>query len=165
MRVVLIGFLLVLTSCGAAEVSAEEQAQIDAAKIAAVEKAAILPPVPVSLEPITFTDIEENDLFGAGCSFVSAGSKDVIVLAQPDRALLKLDGKISRLAADKGSPLGPIASNSKYDGKEHSLKLKFAENEGRASGVETVNFPANIEIRNGRDQIVYGADGEAQCGT
>ena len=165
MRAIILGFSLALASCGGAEVSAEEQARIDAAKIAAVEKAAILPPVPISPETITFTDIERNELFGAGCSFNMVGVDDAIALTQPDRGILKLDGKIVRLAADRGSPIGPLGSQSKYDGKKYSMKLKIENSAGKKFGVETVKFPARIEVRNGRDQMVFSADGEAQCGS
>lgn len=160
----ILGFSLVLASCGAAEVSAEEQARIDAVKIAAVEQAAILPPESISPEAITFTDVEMNELFGAGCGFLPGEGKEIIALAQPDRGILKLDGKITRLAADRGSPVGPLGSQSKYDGREVSLRLKIDDSGGRKSGIETVDYPARMEVRNGRDQMVFEADGVAQCG-
>ena len=165
MRGLLIGFSLVLSSCGGNEVSAEEQARIDAAKIAAVERAAILPAVPILPQAITFADVEKNDLFGAGCNFMATGSKDILALALDDRAVLKLDGKFVRLAPDRGSPVGPLGSQSKYDGMAHSLKLEIDQSTGQQSGIETVDFPARMEVRNERDQIVFTSDGVVQCGS
>ena len=37
--------------------------------------------------------------------------------------------------------------------------------EGKQSGSETINYPARLELRNDHDQIVYQADGTAQCGS
>lgn len=149
----------------AEEISPAEQERIDAAKIAAVERANIVPPDPVSPQKIDFPDYEENDLFGSGCSFVPEGEgPDPIALTQGAAAFMKLDGKIVRFAPDKGSKQGPFATWQHYDGKVHSIRLEFAPGDGKASGTETVAYPAAITVQNGRDQTVYEASGSAQCG-
>jgi hypothetical protein len=147
------------------EVSPAERERIDAAKIAAVERANIVPPDPVSPQKIRYPDYEANDLFGAGCAFVPAGGGlGAIALTRADLAYLKLDEKVVRLAADKGGEKAPFATWEKYDGRIHSILLEFAPDDGKASGTETVEYPADLTIRNGRDQIVYRVSGIAQCG-
>lgn len=165
MRIVVLALSLLLVSCGEAELSPEDQARVDAAKIASVERAAILPAVPISPEPITFADIESNDLFGAGCSFIPTGTTDIIALTQAETGALKVDGEIMVLAADKGSKDAPLGSRTNYDGLSYSLALDINEDDGSQSGSETVDFPAEIEVRNGRDQTVFRAPGTAQCGS
>ena len=45
------------------------------------------------------------------------------------------------------------------------LIIDLAAEEGEQSGMETVDFPARMELRNQRDQVVYGQTGIAQCGS
>ena len=147
------------------DVSPVEKARIDAAKIAAVERANIVPPDPVSPQKIHYPDYEANDLFGAGCAFAAADAGlGAIALTRSEVAYIKLDGKIARLAADKGGAKAPHATWQKYDGKDHTILLKFASGDGEAYGTQTVKYPVNLTIRNGRDQIVYQTEGFAQCG-
>ncbi|MGB3377725.1 MAG: hypothetical protein WBA55_03020 [Allopontixanthobacter sediminis] len=149
----------------AEEVNPAEQARIDAEKIAAVERANIVPPDPISPQRIDFPDYEENDLYGSGCAFVPKGTAmHPIALTQGETAFMKIDDKMVRFAPDKGSKQGPFGTWQKYDGKVHSVRLLVAPGDGKASGSETVAYPATISIRNGRDQIVYQASGTAQCG-
>jgi hypothetical protein len=156
----------VLAACASEEPSAAEKEAHDEAKIAAVEQAQEIPPTPISLEPIAYPDIEKHDLFGASCAFApDGGGLGALVLAMEKGAYIKLDGKIERLAPDPGSPELPLGARGKYDGKRNSLILDLAEGEGEQEGMETVNFPARLVVRNERDQVVYEADGVAQCGS
>jgi hypothetical protein len=50
-----------------------------------------------------------------------------------------------------------------YDGKEHSLKLDIDQGAVSSSATQTVNYPAELEIRDPYDQLVYGAKGTLQC--
>jgi len=155
---------LTLGACSA-DVSPTEQARIDAAKIADVERANIIPPNPVSPEKILYPDYEANDLFGAGCAFAPKDEGlGAIALTQNEVAYLKLDGKIVRFVADKGSKKAPFATWETYDGKSHSIRLDFARGNGRASGSQTVSYTAKLSIRNGRGQTIYQTEGTAQCG-
>lgn len=162
-RVLLLLTPLLLGACSD-DVTPAEQARIDAAKIAAVERANIVPADPVSPQKILYPDMEANDLFGAGCAFApDGGGLGAIALTQGEVAYLKLENEIVRFAADKGSAQAPLATWEKYDGKVHSFRLTFGSGEQKASGIDTVDYPAKLTIRNGRDQIVYAADGLAQC--
>ncbi len=156
--------IVMLGACSE-DVSSAEKARIDAAKIAAVERANIVPPEPVSPQKIHYPDYEANDLFGAGCAFApKGGGLGAIALTRAEVAYLKLDNKVVRLAADKGAAEAPFATWQKYDGRTHSIRLEFAPGNGSTSGTETVEHRAELTILNGRDQIVYSSPGAVQCG-
>ena len=155
---------LMLVACSE-EVSPAEQARIDEAKIAAVERANIIPPNPVSPQKMHYPDYETNDLFGAGCAFApKGGGLGAVALTRAEVAYLKLDDEVVRFAPDKGGRKAPFATWQKYDGRIHSITLDFAAGSGSAAGADTVEYPAELTIRDGRDQIVYRAAGLAQCG-
>ncbi|MGN6499966.1 MAG: hypothetical protein ACTHKM_07440 [Tsuneonella sp.] len=157
--------LLLLAACGKPEPTPAEQNARAEADIAAVEKAQDIPPVPISLEVIGYPDIEKNHLQGAGCAFAPKdGGLGALLLANEGAAYIKIDGKLERLAPDPGSPKLPLGAHGKYDGKVHSLVLDIGEGEGQQSGMETMNYPAELMVRNERDQVVYQANGTAQCG-
>jgi hypothetical protein len=156
---------LLLAGCGDREPTAAERNAREVADIRAVEKAQDIPPTPVTLEVIGYPDIEKNDLHGAGCAFAPKdGGLGTLALAQERAAYIKVDGKLERLAADIGSPTLPTGARGKYDGKVHSLVLDIAEGEGKQHAMEAMNYPAELMVRNERDQVVYQASGTAQCG-
>ena len=163
MRKPLILVALALSSCGP---SAEEQARQDAADVAEVRANQIPPPEQLSPEPILYPDIEQNDLFGAGCNFVAeGGGMGAIALAKPDVGYMKRSGKLLTFAADKGSAQQPLGSWRKYDGKKYGFILDLESKTGEQAGIETVNFPARLTVRDGRGQKVYESVGTAQCGS
>ena len=71
MRAIILLLALAVTACGS-EQSPEEKAASDAAASAEIRAANVPPPIPVTLEPIAYSDIEANDLIGIGCSFALA---------------------------------------------------------------------------------------------
>lgn len=164
-RVALIALLL-LAACGPREPTA---AEIDAAAerdIAAVKQAQEIPPVPITPQPILYPDIERNQLFGSACAFApEGGGLGALVLAMEKAAYMKIDGEIVRLAPDAGSPLLPLGTRGKYDGRDYALVLDIAEGEGRQTGSETMSYDARLVVRNARDQSVYEGHGVAQCGS
>lgn len=157
--------LLMTAACGEDQPSAAEQQRMDDADIAAVKAAQVPPPMPVTPGKILYPDIERYKLHGAGCNFAPEGSMAAIVLAQPARAFMKLDGELEAFAPDAGSGDLPLGAKGKYTAGAWSFVLDLAEEEGAQSGSETVNFPAHLVLRNARDQIVYESDGVAQCGS
>ena len=162
-----IPLLVLLAACNSApeETPAQKNAR-EEAKIAAVEQAQEIPPMPIQLEPIGYPDIEKHDLFGASCAFApEGGGIGALVLAMEGGAYVKTDGKITRLAPDAGSPELPLGARGRYTGKQYSLVFDLAEGEGKQEGIETVNYPARLVVGNERDQIVYQANGIAQCGS
>lgn len=159
-------FPLFLAACGEPELTPAQQDAAEERAIAAVEAAQNIPPEPVEPEAITFADIEQHNLFGAGCSFTAEDRGDrVVALAMERGAYIKVDGRMRLLAPDAGSPALPLGAWGKYSGREFAMVLDLAEGEGEQSGVETVDYPGRLELRNGRDQVVFGATGVAQCGS
>ncbi|ANY20827.1 hypothetical protein A6F68_02327 [Tsuneonella dongtanensis] len=166
MRSVWVMALAVLAAgCGEREPSAAEQQRMDDADVAAVKAAQEAPPVPVTPDKILYPDIERYDLFGAGCNFAPEGSMAAIVLAQPARGFMKIDGEMETFAPDAGSGDLPLGAKGKYTAGAWSFTLDLASEEGEQDGIETVNFPARFVLKNDRDQIVYQANGIAQCGS
>ena len=125
---ILVSLPLSLSACSDPEPTPEQTRAAEDRAIAAVEAAQDVPPNPVTLEPITFRDIDEHGLSGAGCAL-------------------------------------PVMARARYDGREYGLTLDLAEGEGRRTGTETTDYPGRLELRNGRDQVVFGASGVMQCGT
>jgi len=161
----LLPLVLLVAACGKDEPSPSEKARADDADVAAVKAAQVPPPTPVTPERILYPDIERYDLFGAGCNFAPKGSMAAVVLAQPGHGYMKIDGKLEAFAPDAGSGDLPLGAKGKYTAGAWSFVLDLAAEEGEQSGSETVNYPAHLVLRNDRDQIVYEANGVAQCGS
>ncbi|MFA9199692.1 MAG: hypothetical protein ACEQR8_00690 [Cypionkella sp.] len=157
--------VLALAACGDEGPTAAEKARMDDADVAAVKAAQVPPPTPVTPDKILYPDIERYELFGAGCNFAPAGSMAAVALAQPARGYMKIDGRLESFAPDAGSGDLPLGAKGKYTAGAWSFVLDLAEEEGQQSGTETVNFPAHFILRNQYDQVVYQADGTAQCGS
>lgn len=157
--------LALLAACGDPEPTAAQKEARDEAAIAAVQAAQNPPPTPVTPGKITYPDIEKNAMYGAGCNFAPKGSIAAIALAQSERAFMKIDGQVVTFAPDIGSGDLPLGAKGKYTGGAWSFVLDLASEEGAQSGSETVNFPARFVLRNDNDQVVYEADGTAQCGS
>lgn len=147
--------VLLLPACSEKHDPAQDARDI--AQVEAMQKAK--PPAkPISPQPMAYMEISQNKLYGAGCNFVpDGGGLGAIVLAQHDRAFLKLDGKIVTLASDAGSTKMPQGSWSRYSGREHALTLtRVGEGEGDA-------FVGRVVITDPYDQVVYQARGTVQC--
>lgn len=162
---VLLLTLLLLAGCGG-EPAAEQGATEPERAIALVEKGnAAMPPIePVEPQPILYPDIEQHDLFGAGCNFAPGTSVATRVIAQPEDAFMKIGGEIVRFAADSGSPELPLGARSRYTGREHDLQLRLS-GEGKSSGTETVDYQGTIMLRDRYGRVVYEGSGLAQCGS
>lgn len=156
---------LLAASCDKEERSPAEQARMDEEDVAAVNAAQVPPPVPVTPDRITFTDVEKHDMFGAGCNFAPGTGIAPIALLQSERGFMKIDGRVVVLAPDAGSGDLPLGAKGKYTGGAWSIVLDLSAEEGKQSGSETVNYPARFVLRNERDQVVFESNGTAQCGS
>jgi hypothetical protein len=156
---------LLAASCSKDEPSPAEKARADAADIAAVNAAQVVPPSPVTPGPIGLPDIEKYQMYGAGCNFAPGDGLGAVALLQPKRGFMKIDGNVMPFAPDAGSGDLPLGAKGKYTGGAYSFVLDLASEEGERSGSETINYPARLVLRNDRDQIVYQSDGTAQCGS
>lgn len=120
----------------------------------------------VELMPITFPDIERENLFGAGCSFApEGGGLGALAIAQDGAGYLKIDGTVQRLDADVVSTQLPLGAREQYVGAEYSYQLMLEQDGGKQSGYESVNYPGRLTVRNNADQIVYDSEGVVQCGS
>lgn len=152
--------ILTLVACsqGTKQSDADAIAQVEAAQDAK-------PPVKtIDPQPIGYFDIKDNNLIAAGCNFVAdGGGMGATALAQGERAVIKLDGHIVVLAADKGSTRLPQEAWSHYTGKEYALTLtRIANGKHVVNGVLEM-FDAHLVITDPHDRVVYESNGSAQC--
>ena len=165
MRAIAALTLLALSACEREPTAAEKAAAV-AAAVVEVKAAQVAPPERVTPQRIAFADIEKHGLLGAGCAFRAAGSaQEPIFLALAGQAALKREGEILRFAADKGSAQNPLGSWRKYDGKDYGAELALTSDDGAQVGMESVDFPARLTLRDGRGRVVYEGRGIAQCGS
>ena len=145
--------------------TAEEQAADDARDVAIVRANQEPPPEELEPQAILYPDIEEHDLFGAGCSFVpEGGGLGAIAIAMENEGYMKRGEAILKFAADLGSAELPYLARRKYDGLDYSFTLDLEDNDGEKSGMETVDYPARLAVKDGQDRVIYESDGMAQCG-
>ncbi|MEZ5744405.1 MAG: hypothetical protein R3D89_11955 [Sphingomonadaceae bacterium] len=154
--------LLALTGC----VKVEERSTPaeDAQAVAKVERLSTPPVLPITPQPITFPDIEENNLFGAGCAALVEGVKDPIFLGSDEQGWLMLEGEIVRLSADQSSESLPFAAWSKYIGQENWLTITRDAEEEQQTGDEVWSAPGEIVIHDFADRVVYRARASIECG-
>lgn len=153
---------LALAGCG----DSAPDPEAVAADVAEIEAIHDTPPVqPVSPERISYTDIEKNNLFGAGCGFAPDGGMAIMFLAQESHGFIKLDDKIVTLAPDKGSAPLPLGAFAQYVGREFSVALELDQTKGEQDGIETTKFPGKMTIRDMKERVVYDADGTIGCGS
>ncbi|MBB3861003.1 hypothetical protein GGQ88_002275 [Novosphingobium hassiacum] len=153
--VVLIGVAL-LAGC-------KDSEQTDEQAIAAVNAAQdVRPPVqPITPQVILYPDITTNKLHGTGCAFVAdGGGMGAVLLAQGDRAYIKLADKIVALASDAGSANMPLGSWSRYTGKEYALVVKA---DGPVPASDAARFDGGLVITDAFERPVYQARGSFQC--
>ena len=164
MRWITLGLVTLLAACGP---SPREKAEADKRAVREVKANQVPPPEMISLDPISFADVEQANLFGAGCNFLpktedAAGI--AMAIAQADAAYFKRDGEIVRLASDAGSAELPYGAHAEYDGLTFSLSLQIEEAQGTRSGDETVDYPGTMIIRDSRERPVLTENGTIQCG-
>lgn len=146
MRWTIVMVSLVLAACGSQE--------------AAVSEEAAGPPAP---QRLLYQDIEENELFGASCTFApTGGGEGGIAIAMLEQGIFKLEGEVVKLAAMvEGQELGP--PEMKYSGDEYAFTLSLDSASERPHGEGGREYDASLTI-NARDgSIIYGEDGLAQC--
>lgn len=154
-----LGAASLLASCG--DNSDPAQNAADVAEVEAINNAA----QPISPERISYTDIETNNLFGAGCGFAPENSIAVLFLAQEERGFLKLDGDILALAPDKGSARLPVSSYAKYDGKDYVVELSLDATKAAQEGIELAKWPGRMTVHDANGRTVYESTGLVGCGS
>jgi hypothetical protein len=163
----LIVLALLVAACGS-EPSPEEKARSDAAAVATVQAAQDRhPPMqPITPEPITFEDIEQHGLFGAGCSFLPDGTQvdRPVVLTLPQKGVFKLGGKLMVLAANSGSAELPYGSRAKYAGRTHALRLAEEGGDDAPSSGKMGRWRGSVIFTDQFERPVFTAKGTFDCG-
>ncbi len=145
MRKLAMGFLLVLASCS---------------------EPAPPPPPANAIEPgtIDYFDITQNKLFGSGCNFVAdGGGMGAILMALEAEAVLKLNGKLVKIAADKASKPLKQGSWTRYADPAYILALTSVDDgKGKVNGVVEM-LTAQMTLSDGAGKALFTAKGQAQC--
>ncbi len=125
------------------------------------------PPPPASTvqpEPIDYLVIKSNELYGAGCNFVSeGGGLSALVLAQEKEAILKLKGKIIRIPADKKSQILPETARTRYIGPENILILAPLPGAKPVEAGVVQSLATSLTIMDLQGRIQFFAKGQVQC--
>lgn len=131
---------------------------------AAINKAAGGPASKIVPEPIAFRDIEEHNLFGAGCNMPHTVEDRVLLIAQPGAAYFMLKGDLVTLAPNPGPSDMPYGIASHFDGRAHSLELRIEPGTEAIEGPELVTHDAAMTIRDTKERVVFEYSGRVQCG-
>lgn len=149
------------------EPTPEERAAEAARELALVEKgnSALPPPEEISLEPISYADIERHGLSGVGCNFAPGTSFATRVIARRLDAYMKVNGDIVRLAADSGASELPAGTRSRYLGRTHELRLRMSqEGDGKSSGSgAATDYQGTVTVLDEYGRLVYEGTGLARC--
>lgn len=149
--------LLLATACGTAP-TAEERAHSDAEDVAFVEAAQNRRPPPQKATPTSITpeDRKRHGLSDGGCSFVPDVARDglPLLVAFPDKAMIRLEGKPLVFAADSASAEVADGVREEYVGRTHAVLLARWEQDGAFTMTVTDRF----------ERPVFRALGALQCG-
>ena len=160
MRIAISLALLALAAC--AEEPTEQERQAAVAEVEANQAPA---PEELALETIGHPDIEQQEIYGAGCSFApDGGGMGAVAIAMAEEGYLKRKGEILTFAADSGSRELPYLARSKYDGKAYSFSLDIDEASEAPSGMETSDYSGELTVEDQYGGVVYQATGIVQCG-
>ena len=164
MRALLPMVALLVVGCGD-DMTPEQRAQRDAQDVAEVRANQVAPPDTFTPQKILYPDIEKHKLGAGGCAFAPKdGGMGAIAIAKADVGYMKRDGDIMIFAADKGSTEQVMGTWSSYDGRGFSFEIKLDPKTGKQPSSETNDFDASLTVTDGRDRVIYEADGYAQCG-
>lgn len=161
MRTTVLLFAVAALAACSSEPTEEERA----AAVAEVEANQVPAPEQLELGAIRYREIEQHDLYGAGCSFApEGGGLAAVGIAMAETGHFLRNGEMVTLAADKGSAELPYLARREYDGAAYSMTLDLDDAEGEPAGEEVSDFPATLTIRDANEQVVYRKKGIAQCG-
>ena len=134
MRSAILVAAVLLAACGSEEIAAPEAPQL-------------------ALEPFGAPEMQQYNIALTGCAFVPAGGGlGSLFITDGDKAYLKTNGLVA--------PLAKIGED--FAGGGYSASLKRS-GEGKKSGA-SADYSAHLTVRDGRDVVIYEADGMARCG-
>jgi len=156
MRMVALIPLALLAGCGA-----EPEPDAPAEPVA---QPSVSAPVFAGLEEITFTDLEEHDLFGAGCSVIGPGGPgSLLFIAMEQGAWFKTGGEIVGLDPDPKSAELPYLARDTYASGAFWAQLKPAD-EGEVRGEEVTDYDGTLTIRDGEGAVLVAQESLIECG-
>lgn len=133
MRSAILVAAVLLAACGSEEPAAPEAAQF-------------------ALQPLGAPEMQQYDIALTGCAFVPAGGGlGSLFITDGDKAYLKTNGSVA--------PLAKLGED--YAGGGYSASLKRS-GEGRKRGSQA-DYSAHLTVRDGRDAVIYDAEGMARC--
>ncbi|MGX7895301.1 hypothetical protein [Tsuneonella sp. HG222] len=118
----------------------------------------VAPPA-LTLQPISYSDIEANDLHGASCAYASGTSMAPVALAMPDEAVIKIEGAIVRLGLDPQSQPLEAGTGSRYRGGGRVLDLSARP--GSRAG--DLRFEGAVRLSDDQGADLFRAQGAVQC--
>ena len=110
----------------------------------------------VTPQAITYSDIEANELYDAGCAYAAGTSMAPIVMAFPDEAVMKIDGEIRRFRVDAESEGSQLGDASRYLAPDRVLLLTIARQ-------ETTSLTGTVRLIDGAGAELYASEGTVQC--
>lgn len=160
-----LGLLALLAACDAAP-SPRDRASDDAAAIAQVKAAQDeRPPVEaVTLLPLSTSDAFQIGASGAGCRLTVGPVDATLLITGPRRAAIRTGTVPTILAADAGSTRMPLGTWSHYVGKDLSISLQKGAGSGAAPGIDALEWPARVTVRDAWNRFTYTGSGTLRCG-
>lgn len=154
-----------LAACGSAP-SPHDKAREDAAAIAEVKAAQDdRPPVAaITLLPLGTSAAEKYDGGGSGCSLTVSPDGAAVLALGPRRAVIKTGPYPTMLASDPGSAKMPLDTWAHYVGKDLSVTVEKGAGTGAVPGVDALEWPARVTVRDAWDRMVYTGSGTLRCG-
>jgi len=118
----------------------------------------------VSPEIIDYFDITRNKLYGSGCNFAAdGGGMGALVLGQAEQAVMQLDGKIVKIAADKTSKPLRQGSWSRYADSAYVLRFVPIKNGKNSVNGVVESLDVHISLTDPAGKALYAAKGQVQC--
>ena len=147
MRWIILPVCLALAGCGNEEVMV-------------VEREAG-PPTP---QRLLYNDIEENQIFGASCTFApTGGGSGAIAIAMLDGGYIKIEGELLTLVPMiEDQELGP--PEMKFFGDKYAFGLSLDAESERPYGDGGREYDASLLVTATDGTRIYDSAGLAQCG-
>lgn len=155
----LAALLSITLIAGCSEPDPEQAAAQAEREIAMVEQANNAPPPVREIVPeaIGGPEMMRLQLSGAGCNYAPGTSLGARVLAGPQDAWMKIDGEMTRFAADAGAQQLAAGSWNRYLGAGYELQLALEEDPSDD------HYDGIITVRDAHGRVVYRGTGYAQC--
>ena len=129
-----------------------------------INEAARAPAEPIAPDVISFADIEQHNLFGAGCNMLAPNGDGLLLIADDTAAHFLLNGALVSLAPHPGSDKLPYGTFSHYDGLAHAVGLAIQEESADPQGPELTIYDGKMTIFDERDRVVFEQAGKVECG-